>query len=197
MPKPKPIGPIKERPVCIVQIRPINAMHSNDKGHNLTIVRRVERFHGKVEPMGKITANPIIKGVNAILKNGGPTDNFRPETNSAISGHIVPISTTKQLVTNKRLLVTSADSLLTVLNTPLLSIEPARKANKSNDPPIKIVKMIRMNTPRSGSFANACTEVKTPDRTINVPISEKPKARIANKIVQVFKASLFSTTIAE
>ena len=54
-----------------------------------------------------------------------------------------------------------------------------------------------MNTPRSGSFAKLWTEVITPDRTMNVPISEKPNAMIARRIVQLFNASRFSTTMAE
>ena len=54
-----------------------------------------------------------------------------------------------------------------------------------------------MNTPRSGSLAKACTDVSTPDRTMNVPVSEKPKAMMANKIVQAFRLSRFSTTMAE
>ena len=54
-----------------------------------------------------------------------------------------------------------------------------------------------MNSPRSGSLAKAWTEVITPERTMKVPISEKPKARIASRIVQLFSASRFSTTIAE
>ena len=32
---------------------------------------------------------------------------------------------------------------------------------------------------------------------MNVPISEKPKARMASRMVQLFSASRFSTTIAE
>ncbi len=44
-----------------------------------------------------------------------------------------------------------------------------------------------MNTPRSGSLAKAWTEVSTPERTMNVPISENPKARIASRIVQAFQ----------
>ena len=54
-----------------------------------------------------------------------------------------------------------------------------------------------MNTPRSGSLAKAWTDVSTPDRTINVPSSEKPNAKIASRIVQLFNVSRFSTTIAE
>ena len=37
----------------------------------------------------------------------------------------------------------------------------------------------------------------TPERTMKVPTSEKPKARIARRIVQLFSASRFSTTMAE
>ena len=54
-----------------------------------------------------------------------------------------------------------------------------------------------MNTPRSGSFAKACTDVITPDRTMNVPTSENPKAMIASSTVQAFRLSRFSTTMAE
>ena len=53
-----------------------------------------------------------------------------------------------------------------------------------------------MNTPRSGSLAKACTEVRTPERTRKVPSSESEKARIARNIVQIFSASRFSITAA-
>ena len=54
-----------------------------------------------------------------------------------------------------------------------------------------------MNTPRAGSVAKACTEVSTPERTRKVPSSDSEKARIASRMVQLFSASRFSTTIAE
>ena len=54
-----------------------------------------------------------------------------------------------------------------------------------------------MKTPRSGSTANACTDVSTPERTRNVPSSDSPKVRMASRIVQLFSVSRFSTTIAE
>ena len=54
-----------------------------------------------------------------------------------------------------------------------------------------------MKTPRAGSVAKAWTEVRTPERTMKVPSSEKPKARMASRMVQVFSASRFSTTMAE
>ncbi len=54
-----------------------------------------------------------------------------------------------------------------------------------------------MKMPRSASLAKAWTDVKSPDRTMNVPINEKPKARIASRMVQLFSDSRFSTTMAE
>ena len=57
--------------------------------------------------------------------------------------------------------------------------------------------MSRMNTPRAGSTAKACTEFSTPERTRNVPISDSAKASSASRMVQLFSASRFSYTIAE
>ena len=54
-----------------------------------------------------------------------------------------------------------------------------------------------MNMPRAGSWAKACTEVSTPERTRKVPSSESEKARMARRTVQLFSASRFSTTMAE
>ncbi len=54
-----------------------------------------------------------------------------------------------------------------------------------------------MNAPRAGSTAKACTEVSTPERTRNVPISDSEKVMMASRMVQLFSASRFSTTIAE
>ena len=54
-----------------------------------------------------------------------------------------------------------------------------------------------MKTPRRGSLAKACTEVRTPERTRKVPSSENEKARIARKIVHTFSASRFSITATE
>ena len=132
-----------------------------------------------------------------MLKNGGPTDNLRSKNISATKGHIVPTKTTKQLTARRMLLVSKALSRLTNPKTPFASIVPARNANRINAPPVKKPRIIRTNTPRSGSLAKACTEVSKPERTINVPISEKPKAKMASKIVHDFRLSRFSTTIAE
>ncbi len=54
-----------------------------------------------------------------------------------------------------------------------------------------------MKTPRSGSVAKACTDVRMPDRTRKVPRRLIEKVRIASRMVQLFRASRFSTTIEE
>ena len=138
-----------------------------------------------------------MKGVKAALKNGGPTLNFLSKNISASKGHIVPMNTTKHATASTTLFTSKADSRLTMLNTPFASSALARAANRTSAPPMKNAMIIRINTPRSGSFAKAWTEVSNPDLTINVPISEKPKARIASRIVQLFRLSRFSTTMAE
>ena len=62
---------------------------------------------------------------------------------------------------------------------------------------MKMQRMSRMNTPRVGSVANACTEVRTPERTRKVPSSDSEKVRIDNRTVQTFSALRFSITTAE
>ena len=57
--------------------------------------------------------------------------------------------------------------------------------------------MIKIKTPLVGSDANACTDVITPERTKKVPSKLNPNAMIAKNIVQVFRLSRFSETIAE
>ena len=54
-----------------------------------------------------------------------------------------------------------------------------------------------MNTPRSGSEANACTEVRTPERTRKVPSRLREKAKIASSTVQALNAPRFSVTASE
>jgi len=54
-----------------------------------------------------------------------------------------------------------------------------------------------MKTPRVGSVAKAWTLVMTPERTRKVPSRLMAKARMASRMVQLFRASRFSTTMAE
>ena len=55
----------------------------------------------------------------------------------------------------------------------------------------------RINTPRRGSVANACTLVMTPERTKNVPSSENENAVIASSTVHALNAPRFSVTASE
>src|SRR5262245_37022467 len=64
-------------------------------------------------------------------------------------------------------------------------------------PPMKRQRIRRMNTPRAGSVANACTEVKTPERTRKVPSKDSENVRIDKRMVQTFSALRFSITTAE
>ena len=139
---------------------------------DLTARPNPPRFHGTIAPIGRIKPKAIINGVKAKLKNGAPTDNLRSKNNSATSGQIVPTKTTKELTAKRMLFITNALSRLTNEKTPLLSNSDARTENRVSAPPIKTPKMIRIKTPRSGSLANAWTDVKTPERTINVPMME-------------------------
>ena len=51
-----------------------------------------------------------------------------------------------------------------------------------------------MNNPLSGSAAKACTLVRTPDLTRNVPSSDKENAKMASNTVHERKTPRFSVT---
>jgi hypothetical protein len=53
---------------------------------------------------------------------------------------------------------------------------------------------LKTKTPLDGSLAKACTDVKTPERTRNVPKTLKLKAIIASKTVHPRKALRRSLT---
>jgi len=80
---------------------------------------------------------------------------------------------------------------------PVAVITGARNANSSSEPPITSASNARINTPRAGSLAKVCTELRMPERTMNVPHSDKENVPMASRMVQIFSASRFSTTIAE
>ena len=73
----------------------------------------------------------------------------------------------------------------------------ARQAYREKEPPITTAKNAKINWPRVGSVANAWTEDNTPERTKNVPRSEKENARMASKTVQDLKLLRFSVTASE
>ena len=82
-------------------------------------------------------------------------------------------------------------------NSPPPFSAGARIAYSVSEPPMATTSSSRMKVPRHGSVANACTEVSTPERTRNVPTSDRENVMIASRMVQDFSVSRFSTTMDE
>src|SRR3974377_146019 len=57
-----------------------------------------------------------------------------------------------------------------------------------------MTRIARMKTPRIGSVAKAWTDVTTPERTRNVPISESENVRIASRMVHAVGVAMFIRT---
>ncbi len=131
------------------------------------------------------------------MKNGAPTEILSPVRTSSASGYSVPMNTVAQAVVRNRLLSTSAPSREIGANRPPCFSADARQAYSVRLPPMKMQRISRMNTPRVGSVANACTDVSTPERTRKVPSSDSEKVRIESRMVQTLSALRFSITTAE
>src|SRR5215470_17899863 len=107
------------------------------------------------------------------------------------------MKTVAQAEVRKRLFSTSAPSREIGANSPPCFSVEARPANSDRLPPMKTQRISRMNTPRVGSLAKACTEVRTPERTRKVPSNDSEKVRIESRMVQTFSALRFSITTSE
>ena len=57
-----------------------------------------------------------------------------------------------------------------------------------------MTRIARTKTPRIGSVAKAWTDVSTPERTRNVPISESENVRIASRMVHAVGVAMFIRT---
>src|ERR1700722_8710816 len=155
------------------------------------------RFQASIEPTPTAITIGTIIGAKVRLKNGNPTDSFGPPIASRNSGYSVPRNTVAQPQDSSTLLSTSAPSREIGANSPPPCSAGARIAYSVSDPPIATINSSRMNMPRCGSVANACTEVSTPDRTRKVPTRDSEKVMIASRMVHDFSVSRFSTTIDE
>jgi hypothetical protein len=71
------------------------------------------------------------------------------------------------------------------------------RADAPTDAPTTTAKNTKINTPRLGSDANACTEVSTPERTKKVPSKDSENAAMASNTVHALKLPRFSVTINE
>src|SRR5688572_7649688 len=134
---------------------------------------------------------------NTRLKYGGPTEAFGSASASKNNGYNVPRSTEPVATASNKLLSSRNDSRDNVSNFPPRPTFGARHANNASDEPITNTRNARMNTPRFGSVANACTEVKTPERTRKVPSSDKENAQMASNTVQLLKLPRFSVAASE
>ena len=113
---------------------------------------------------------------------------------------MVPRKTAAQATTSSRLLASSM--LSRELNENVAGALPcasrgARQAYRKSEPPMTTTRKLRMNTPRAGSVAKACTEVMTPERTMKVPTRLRLKAAMASSSVQLRKVPRSSVTIRE
>src|SRR5690606_35714501 len=125
------------------------------------------------------------------------TESFPSPSASRISGYKVPRITAPEATASRMLFTNKNDSRDINANRPPMPTLGARSANNSNDEPVTTVKSIRMNTPRRGSVAKACTDVSTPERTRKAPSNESEKVLIARSTVQLLKLLRFSVTASE
>ena len=109
----------------------------------------------------------------------------------------MPRNTTAVAAIRKRLLSVRPVSRLTVPNSAPDFIAGARHANSASALPVAPTISARMKTPRVGSTAKAWTEVRMPERTRKVPISDSEKVRMPSSTVQLTSAPRRSRTSAE
>ena len=109
----------------------------------------------------------------------------------------MPISTDIAATVSVTLLASSSDSRDSKPKRPPRPMRGARQPNSSSEPPTTATMNARMNKPRPGSTAKACTEVSTPERTRNVPSRLSEKVQIASSTVQLRKAPRCSVTASE
>ncbi|MNF89544.1 hypothetical protein D3C84_720730 [compost metagenome] len=113
------------------------------------------------------------------------------------SGSRVPSSTVNSPATSSMLLQSSRVSRLHSSCLPWLFTWEPLKANSSKELPITASRKPRMNRPRVGSEAKACTDTSTPERTRKVPSRLREKADSASSTVQALKVARFSLTARE
>ncbi len=154
-------------------------------------------FQRAIGPIPIRNTSGAMIGTNTALKYGGPTEILPPFSASRKSGYSVPSSTDPAATPSSTLFIKRKDSRDTVSNFPPSPTRGARHAKSASETPITNTRKPRMNTPRRGSVANACTEVRTPDRTRKVPSSDSENAQIASITVQLLKLPRFSVTASE
>jgi hypothetical protein len=114
-----------------------------------------------------------MKGVKAMSKKGAPTESLSPVSAFAHqrrrSCRRTPRSSRPSAAGCS---APARPSRLTARTRPPISAPAPARHRAPRLPPMARTSSSRMNTPRSGSTAKACTEVSTPERTMKVPSSE-------------------------
>src|SRR3546814_17905125 len=72
-----------------------------------------------------------------------------------------------------------------------------RMTNKKKGETTTTAESVKMNTPRRGSIAKACTDVRQPYRTRKAPSKESENVLMASSTVQFLKLARFSVTARE
>ena len=132
-----------------------------------------------------------------MLKYGGPTETPRRSNASRKIGYSVPSMITAIAATSSTLFISRNDSREIGAKPAFDVNSDARHAYSTSAPPMQITRNARMNRPRAGSLANACTDSTTPERTRNVPSSDSENAAIASSSVQLLNSPRFSVTASE
>ena len=165
--------------------------------NKLRILRGRSRPQRTRGPTPSSSANGTISQVNMVLKNGSPIEILPSPSCLCTSGSSVPSNTTSIAATSKTLFANSKDSRdHSALFTRERTLCP-RAANSSSEPPITSTIKARINIPRAGSDANACTDTSTPERTRKVPSRHNEKALIASSNVHALKLARCSVTASE
>src|SRR5882757_3442515 len=134
-------------------------------------------------PMASRNTKGSIGIRNTTSKYGGPTEIFPRFKASMNKGYKVPIRIKLAAANSSTLLNIKNDSRETIAKPASERSRGARQAYKLKAPPIQITKNARMNNPRLGSLAKACTDTSTPERTRKVPSKDNEKAKMASSTV--------------
>ena len=113
------------------------------------------------------------------------------------SGYKVPSRMVAVVTISRMLLIRMSDSRDIGDVTKVERTEGARQAYNPRDKPTTRDKKIRIKTPRAGSLAKACTEVRIPERTRKVPSSDNENATSAKSTVQALNTPRFSVAASE
>src|SRR4026207_1864445 len=158
---------------------------------------RLACFHCASGPIPIQKMAGVSRGRKTVSKYGGPTEILPRSNASKNKGYKVPRSTDPKAATSNTLFASSIPSREIMAKPPPSPPRGARPAYNTKEPPTTTAKNTRMNKPRFGSVANACTEVKTPERTKKVPSRLSENAMMASSTLHASQLPRLSVTASE